>query len=189
MNKSLTPRSFMLPLTEMSQALPKRGLIYEIGCGGGVISNFITQPKRRIIGIDTDATKISLAQKKYNTNKNLQFIASDAITFPYSFCVGVIMSDFLHHIDYQSQEKLLKKVSLKIKRNGILVIKEIDKSDGLLMWCSRIWDFLFYPKDTIYYRTKVQWYTLLQNLKFEVHFERKIHWFPGSTFLFICTKK
>lgn len=179
-------RNLMLPLAKIDAALPKKGLIYEIGCGMGVISNYLSQiESRRIVGIDTDLEKIEHDQPA----ETLSFVQADAATFSYQSCVGAVLSDFLHHVDYLTQEKILRRLTGKINKNGVLIVKEIDDGDGIRRWMSRFWDFIFYPQDKIYYRTKQDLWVLLKNLGYEVKLTREVIWFPGSTYFYICTKK
>lgn len=190
MNLTAFMRSAMLPVDEIDAALPEKGIIYEIGSGWGSLANAIAEagPKRIVIGIDTDNAKIKQA-KSINHSDNVQFILGEALTFNYKDFSGVVMSDFLHHIDFETQKKILTRIASKITKNGVLVIKEISKNDGLLTICSRVWDFILYPRDSIYYREKENWSNILRDLGFDVSVKREVPWFPGSTFLFICIKK
>ncbi len=175
----------MLPLQEMHDVLPKAGLIYEVGCGTGVISRYIAGiPKRQVVGIDHELDKID----RTRLMPNLSFKSADALKFSYRVCTGVVLSDFLHHISFTSQGVLLKELTKKIKINGVLVIKEIARDDGIFMWLSRLWDFLLYPEDRINYRSRREWVSLLNDLGFIVKVQRTARWFPGSTHLFVCRK-
>ena len=189
MNIFIKLRLLMLPLKQIDSALPKKGVIYEIGCGGGALANYLAQvaPERRIIGIDKDKGKITRANKHFS-QANLSFQEADARLMQYHSCAGAVMSDFLHHVDYYSQEVILKKLTRIIKPSGVLVIKEIDRNDGILYLCTRLWDFLIYPSDKIYYRTRKDWVKLLTKMQFQVKASREVRWFPGSTHLFVCKK-
>ncbi len=182
-------RLFMLPLKKIHDAFPMTGRIYEIGSGFGVIGLFLAElsNKRTIIEIDKDKKKLSLAKSQAKM-KNILFEHGDALTYSYKPCQGAILSDFLHHLKYDEQVIVLKKISRKLATGGVLVVKEIDKNDGLLMHCSRIWDFVFYPNDKIYYRSVNDWKKVLRDLHLKVKVSREVRWFPGSTHLFICKK-
>ena len=188
MNIQHSLRFLMLPLVAIDNALPAKGIIYEIGCGMGVISLYLGKnPKRRMIGTDLNATKIKQIQV-LKKSANVTFVTADAAKFKYEKCGGAVLSDFLHHVPYETQEKILKKLVAALNKNGIIVIKEINKKDGIRMWMSRFWDLVFYPKDTIYYREKNDLRKLLSNLGLTVNVKREVPWFPGSTFLFVCRK-
>lgn len=182
-------RNLMLPVHEINQSLPSSGLIYEIGCGYGSLSFEIAShsTKRQVIGIDTSRKKIGDAQREY-LRPNLNFFEEDAKRYKYKRCSGVILSDFLHHIDWSSQLKILDQVIGKLEKGGILILKEIVKDDGWRMWLSRLWDFLLYPKDKIYYRNLSDWKNILTRSSLQVDAKRQVPWFPGSTILFVCKR-
>lgn len=187
MNTSHFLRQLMLPLKQINLAIPEDGLVYEIGCGMGVISTYLAQmSERQVVGIDLTLAKL---KRDKNFIPNVSFIKADAITYSYKQHKGAVLSDFLHHLDFEAQKKLLENVSTHMSKKGVLVIKEIDKADGWRRWASRVWDLLFYPHDFIYYRTKSEWLKLLSELGYLVRVQREVPWFPGSTFLFVATKK
>lgn len=182
-------RSLILPVSQIDTSLPSTGLIYELGSGFGVLAHEIAKSSinREVIGMDIDETKVAVANKTYYL-PNLTFLVADAIQFQFKSASGIVMSDFLHHLDYESQEKLLNKLNGRLSKKGVLVIKEIDKSDSIRKLLSRIWDFLLYPEDTIKYRSQSQWQKLLEKLGLKTNISREVPWFPGSTLLFICRK-
>lgn len=190
MNIGDTIRLFMLPLAQINRALPQSGLIYEIGCGKGALTAYLSRQTntRKIVGIDINPEKIKIAQKLYQ-NKRTQFVTTDALLFDYKTYSGVVMSDFLHHMSYKKQKNLLSKLAIKSTKASVLIIKEIALDDGIFMLMSRFWDWLLYPQDIIYYRTRKEWQALLTKLGYVVDVTREIPWFPGSTFLFVCTKR
>ncbi len=183
-------RPYLLPIDSINAILPSKGLIYELGCGSGTLVYSLAKnyPERCLVGVDLNGIKIQYAKQQYNLN-NVKFIQKDVVNMNIQKCEAVICSDFLHHISFSKQVLLLKKISKKIQVGGRLIIKEIIKNDGVRTVLSRLWDFLLYPNDVIYYRYKTEWIDLLSSFKFDVEVTRKVKWFPGSTILFICTKK
>jgi 2-polyprenyl-3-methyl-5-hydroxy-6-metoxy-1,4-benzoquinol methylase len=179
----------ILPVDLIDAALPV-GTIYEIGSGYGVLGWKLAalNARRKIIAIDKDTQKIATANQRYKL-ANLSFASGDALTYPYKSCAGAILSDFLHHLPYGRQDILLKRVASKIKSKGVLVVKEIDRTDFVRMLLSRMWDFIFYPRDKIYYRNKSELVSLITKLGFKVTARRAVLWFPGSTVLYTCIKK
>ncbi|RJR30267.1 glycosyltransferase [Candidatus Microgenomates bacterium] len=190
-NSFLSPfRNVMLPIHKIQRALPNEGNIYEIGSGYGSLAYALAsdQPQRNVIGIDISDQKISQAKEKYFA-ENLSFEKQDALKFVYRKWNGLILSDFLHHISYENQEALLRTVIKHMDKQGVLIIKEIDKSNLIRSGLSRIWDWLLYPKDRIYYRSKSAWRTFLVEQGLKVTILEEVRWFPGSTVLYICSKK
>lgn len=190
MNLLAILRNSILPIQDINRALPDRGHIYELGCGYGTLALEIAKYSsfRQVTAIDLNEEKISNASIA-NKLKNLKYKVQDVMTFPYHSFHGAVLSDFLHHIDYSTQKKLIQILSKSMHPDGVLIIKEIDNDDGWRKILSRLWDFVLYPKDTIYYRSKYHWLTLLKSMGYEISVKRKSILFPGSTYLFICTKK
>ena len=183
-------RLAILPTKIIDSALPIHGLVYEIGSGYGILGEYLAKQKksRNIVCIDTDSKKIILSQKMFCL-KNLSFIVGRAETFSYRKCQGIVMSDFLHHVHYDIQNIILKRAARSLDRNGILLIKEINRKDRIRRWLSRFWDLILYPKDHIYYREKSELKKYLETLNFSVDTRPAVLWFPGSTHIYICRKK
>lgn len=183
-------RNAMLPIQKIQQALPKEGVVYEIGSGYGSLAYILANihQKCRVVGIDISQKKILQARTEYHA-KNLVFEKGDALTFKYHKWKGLVLSDFLHHITYENQEVLLKRVIKYMDEQGVLIVKEIDKSDLFRSSLSRIWDWILYPNDRIFYRSKSQWLRILTHMGLQVTISEEVLWFPGSTVLYICMKK
>lgn len=177
-------RSLMLPLREIDSVLPNEGTIIDLGCGEGVIAAYLAQtPKRSIIGVDLDKSRIPKSKLG-----NLKFTHGDIRKYNLKNAAGIVLSDVLHHIDFQSQDKVLKNIGKNLKPGGILVIKEIDTQDRIRRKLSRFWDFIFYPKEKVYFNSAKVLSKKLKRLGFEVQSKKTTKFFPGSTTLFICAK-
>ncbi|MDP2632577.1 MAG: class I SAM-dependent methyltransferase [Candidatus Curtissbacteria bacterium] len=177
-------RSWMLPLKEIDRLIPRKGRIVDLGCGEGVTAKYLAHIKSRtIIGVDNNKKRL---QK--STLKNLQFKLADIRKYPLKKADTVIFSDVLHHLSYVDQKVLLAKVAKALKKNRLLLIKEIDTKEFVRSSLSRFWDFVFYPKDKIYYHDSEKFKTELEKLGFIVEVIRASRLFPGSTTLFVCQK-
>lgn len=178
-------RSQILPLKEIDDVVPKSGKILDLGCGQGVIASYLARVKsRQVIGVDNDRKRL---QK--SNSQNLKFEFEDIRKYPLIGTTAMIISDVLHHLNYQDQKKLLSKIAKSLKRDGILLIKEIDTGEFIRSSLSRFWDFALYPKDKIYYRNAKDFKKYLQKLGFQVSISRPSRIFPGSTTLLICKKQ
>jgi len=174
----------MLPLAQIDTALPKNGKITELGCGEGVIAKYLASRKNRtIVGIDSNFQRIP----KFKSS-NLQFKAADITNIKYKPQDAFVISDVLHHITPAKQKILLKNLYTALNKNGILVIKEIDRGEFLRSHMSRFWDFIFYPKEKIYYWDAKKLTLYLSTLGFSTASLRPCRFFPGSTTLLICRK-
>ena len=177
-------RSLMLPLKEIDNALPQRGKIVDLGCGEGVIAEFLARKNsRRVIGVDLDEKRL-----KESGQKNLRFQVGDIRKFKLDKIDGVIISDVLHHVNFQDQKSILKNITSSLKKGGVLVIKEIDTGEFIRSKLSRFWDLVFYPGDKIYFNDAISLKKLLESYGFTVSIKRPTRLFPGSTTLFVCKK-
>ena|SRR3990167_2383912 len=178
-------RKAILPLEEIDESLPKEGKIYDLGCGEGLVAQYLADSSkfRRVIGVDSDKDRLPK-----NTSKNLRFIASDIRKFPIKSAHGVVISDVLHHLDRSSQKKLLTSIAKSLKKDGVLVIKEIDAREYLRSKFSRLWDWILYPQDKISYWNAKELKGFMADLGFRVKISRPSRFFPGSTTLFVCKK-
>ena len=131
-----------------------------------------------------------LNQRPKNSSKlkNLKFIKGDVTKLNFKDLDAIVISDVLHHLSPKNQKNLLSKIPKMIKKHGVLVIKEIDKTERIRMALSRIWDFLLYPKDKIFYFDCKELKNDLEKLGFKVKISRPCRLFPGSTTLLTCKK-
>ena len=174
----------MLPLKEIDMQIPKKGTIIDLGCGEGVIAKFLSQDaNRNVIGVDLDIRRI-----EKSTRRNLSFKNADIRTYKFKEVDGVVVSDVLHHLNFPDQEKVLLNISKSLKKGGTLVIKEIDTQEFIRSKLSRFWDFIFYPKEKIYFSNAKELQRKLKRFGFKVSTKRKSKFFPGSTMLFVCKR-
>lgn len=177
-------RTLILPLAEIDESLPQKGTIVDLGCGEGTVAKYLAQNKKRnVIGVDIDKTRL-----KSSTLKNLKFQHADIRNYNLKNVEGAVLSDVLHHINFDDQKKVLANIGNGLKRGGILIIKEIDTQEFIRSKLSRFWDFLFYPSEKIYFSNSKDLVKELKSLGFKVSIKRSSRLFPGSTTLFFCKK-
>jgi 2-polyprenyl-3-methyl-5-hydroxy-6-metoxy-1,4-benzoquinol methylase len=70
---------------------------------------YFTSPYRKITGIDYDEEKIQVANNCFSKDENINFIATDAVGFSFDNYDAIIMSDVLHYLDANAQQKLIEK--------------------------------------------------------------------------------
>lgn len=177
-------RTLMLPLEEIDRSLPSKGKIIDLGCGEGIIAKYIAQNKnRKVIGVD-------LNQKRLENGKfkNLKFELADIRNYNLKNANAVILSDVLHHINFADQNRILKNIANSLKKNATLIVKEIDTGEFIRSRLSRFWDFVFYPREKIYFQDAKELKKKLEGLGFKVSLYRPTRLFPGSTTLFVCKK-
>ena len=178
-------RTVMLPIEQIDSAIPKKGKIVDLGCGQGIIASHLAAVSSRdVIGIDSNELRLQKSSKK-----NLHFKKGDITRMSLGKIDGAVISDVLHHILPNNQKKLIQNVYSSLKSDGVFVIKEIDTGEFLRSKLTRLWDFLLYPKDKIYFSNAKDLEKLLKSTGFRsITITRPCRLFPGSTTLFVCKK-
>ncbi|GEM_PF-1896115 len=178
-------RRLTIPISQIDEMIPEAGVVIDLGCGEGTLATYLARkPNRNIIGVDMDAARLPASNQE-----NLKFIASDIRKFDTKGACAVVLSDVLHHLSFDDQDSLLKNISHGLKKDGRFIIKEIDLSENIRSRLSRFWDFVFYPKDEIFFSSHTTISQKLRGLKFSVTITRPLRILPASTTLFLCVKK
>ena len=111
------------------QLLPRKGLILDIGCGYGFMSYMLqfAAPERDVIGYDYDEDKIAVASHSFSRNANISFIKADVNEIEINPADAIILSDVLHYLKPDQQERLLRKCMEALRPDGILLIRDGDR--------------------------------------------------------------
>jgi SAM-dependent methyltransferase len=114
----------------LEQYLPKQGLILDMGCGYGIISNLISTayPNSKVIGIDIASHRIEVAKESADNRENLEFYPIDIRESLIPICNAVILIDVLYMLPYKEQKQILLKCYEKLDSNGVMIIKDSGKS-------------------------------------------------------------
>lgn len=184
-------KHFFIPFATIDAALPKKGTIVDIGCGEGAVTLFLARRlNRRLIGIDLDEKKLESGRLAAKSKKNVRFVKQNLLklSLPQGIS-GCVIADVIHHLPRSFHTQLIRTIAKHLKKNGVLLIKEIVTDDVLRSKLSRLWDFVLYPKDTIYYRSIKDYTTMLEKGGCEVTHQRTNFLTPASIHLFTAIKK
>ncbi len=183
-------RILILPYRKLDLLIPEKGTIVDIGCGNGGLSNYISlsTSKRDVFGIDLSKKRIISARKSVEKRKNVKFVLGDVtkIKQPKADCYLVI--DVLHHIDFLSQEKLLKFLTKRMNKNSILIVKEVDPSNKIPFLFGHLIEKTLYSKEKIYARSRKDWERMFRSLDLSIKVLPGALYFPDSTCIFILKK-
>lgn len=184
-------RLLVIPFMEIDSYLPKRGLILDAGCGNGPLSACLAvySGQRVVVGWDINRSRLEDARRAEKKLNNIRFENKDVLRAPMPRLMGAVASDFLHHIPFSDHKNLIKIIYEHLEKNGTFILKEVDKSNFFRHIGSYFFDKLFYPRETICFRTKKEWVKILKGEGFEVTAKNTLSWFPASTVLFICRKQ
>lgn len=110
--------------------MPKKGVITDIGCGYGFLPYMLSfmSPDRKIIGLDYDEEKITVANHCFSKNEHLTFLAVDATNCELPESDAFILSDILHYLPKGEQEKLIVKCVINLKEDGLILLRDADNN-------------------------------------------------------------
>jgi trans-aconitate methyltransferase len=157
------------PFTEISKLIPSKCKVLDLGCGDGILINFLAQlyPKAQFTGIEINKTRLKEADKKL---PNTSFKRGNVLTYAFPKSDIILMTHLLHHLpSLESQVKLIKKAQRNLNKNGKLIITEIDTKPTAKYVITYLVDAfivpIFFEKKmydfNFHYRTKTQWKNLL----------------------------
>lgn len=181
----------LLKLDYYARLLPDSGLLIDIGCGRGVMANYLSLrfPDSQVIGIDLDHERIDVALGTVGERKNIDFLWEDARNWALPGCTGVAMTDFLHHVSPRDQELVLGNVFHSLEAEGVLLVAEIDPTAKPFhrYWASYLADRVLYPFSRSHYRRPREWESVLSGIGFSVE-TIKIRNPLFAAALYVCRK-
>lgn len=97
---------------------PSNVSLCDIGCGGGFLTNFLSDHLESVVGIDQSDSSLKIA-KENSRSANVEYIKADAYKLPFadeSFDVVCAM-DFLEHVE--DPQKVIQEASRILRPGGL----------------------------------------------------------------------
>lgn len=114
--------------------LPDTGQITDIGCGMGQMDFMLSMYKqeRRILGIDYDDEKITVAQNCWLDKclGGLSFRCEDASQAELPESDAFIISDMMHYLSAEKQLELIRRCASKLKSGGLILVRDSDSENA-----------------------------------------------------------
>ena len=175
--------------------LPREGLIVDFGCGYGLLGNYLAlqAPGRQALGIDSDASRIRVAQATVGSRRNVRFVCQDVAGIDLPAMQGAVMTDFLHHLPRPLQSQVLAAAMASLAPGGVLLIREVNPAHRprWKYWCSVLAEVLMYPDPRttkLRNRQPGQLVEELRSLGAEVEVSAADRRSPFAAILYVCRK-
>ncbi|HUT32710.1 MAG TPA: class I SAM-dependent methyltransferase [Planctomycetota bacterium] len=169
--------------------VPSEGTILDLGCGHGVLTNYLAlrSPRRRVVGFDLSQQRIAIARSI--SLPNAEFRCQDVFQLEPFPCRAIIVADVLHHLrSYQEGDDLLARCCKSLPDNGLLVVKEIGQRPWWKYQLTRPVDTLFYS-GKVFFRSPAQFAALFGRLGLDATFVPLHSWRPLCHIMYVCRKR
>jgi uncharacterized protein (DUF2062 family) len=173
------------------EALPRRGLLLDLGCGRGIALALLTAardrhergaypedwpppPALQLLGIERDPRRAAVANVALQGRAAVE--SADLLTAPLPQVDAMLLFDVLHYLRPPRQLRLLTRIAAALPPGGVLLIREADAAAGwgflnvrvseLLMTLLRC-DWRQWGRG-FHYRSQAEWICLLTARGFTV---------------------
>ena len=176
-------RKYIYPREKIIELIPKNTNILDLGCGNGDLLHELIKNKKfnYYMGVDP-----KIKQNKQSINYNLSNLKIEDVINQIKKFDCVLMIDVMHHINKNSQDKLMSDIIKNLKAGSIFIYKDISIRNKFYSLMNYLHD-LFYNFEFINYYISEKIIKLLtnENIYFEKFYIR-ILWYDHE---FIIIKK
>jgi len=183
----------------LDKYLPQSGVIIDLGCGYGLVSNLLAlESERHLIGVELSEQRAAIATKSVGDRRNIEFLTEDATKYEMPRCHVVVLLDVLCLLPNDAKTKILARVYDSLGKNGLLIVKDTAKIPRWKYLYTYIEEFaklnlevIGYHKSVLApkYKTRRQFESLFQRLGFmliETIKLKTIMPYPGI--IYVCRK-
>jgi SAM-dependent methyltransferase len=133
----LASRFALLPCRYLHEHTPHDAVVYELGCGQGILANFLKEaaPERMVVGMDISPARIAVAQSSLGRRKGISFLVGDIADLPLTETVSesarphvYITSEVLYLMPLERARSVLAGIGRRLRPGDIYWI--IDFSRG-----------------------------------------------------------
>jgi 1-acyl-sn-glycerol-3-phosphate acyltransferase len=110
----------------IDELAPEEGVILDLGCGYGLMSNILARKslRRQVLGVDFDEQKIGVAKRTALASENVQFELKNIMEWEYPPADCIVMVDVLHYWQKEKQYLAIGKACASLKTGGLLVFRD-----------------------------------------------------------------
>lgn len=112
-------------------ALGEKASIVDIGCGAGLLTNYLAKKGHRVFGVDLSEKSLQSAQKRDATSSVIyQKANASALPFPDESFDAVSAMDLLEHVE--NPEQVISEASRVLKKGGLFFFHTFSRN--FLSW-------------------------------------------------------
>lgn len=164
-------RLILFPFENIDKYIPKKGKMIDVGCGHGIYSLLLANKEktRNILGYELNPRRVKEANKAAKGIKNIKFYVRDLTKdTALQNCDCIYMIDLLHHIPFNTQKDLLVECYNKLKKGGLLVIKDISDKPKWKYYYNILHDKIMTLNEKLYFKKTKDQKNLLKNIGFKI---------------------
>lgn len=183
------------PYIELEALVPREGEIIDLGCGDGMFANFLalSSAKRSVYGIELNRSRLSDAGHGVS---NTKFILGDVTKASIPKAKAIVLIHVLHHLSsYNEQEELILKCRRRLKKNGKLIVAEVEPKFSIKFFVTWFTDHFLVPwvferklYSLIFFRKAKDWKICLENLGFSCSITSAEKDKPFTHIILNCTR-
>ncbi|NVO18768.1 MAG: 1-acyl-sn-glycerol-3-phosphate acyltransferase [Bacteroidetes bacterium] len=112
--------------------VPMKGTIVDAGCGYGFMTYMLAglSPDRKILGIDYDSEKISVAFNGFGKPQNLDFKTGNLLDYNWESSDCIIFGDVLHYFEESRRNLVFSRAVQSLNPGGTIIVRDADKRPG-----------------------------------------------------------
>jgi 2-polyprenyl-3-methyl-5-hydroxy-6-metoxy-1,4-benzoquinol methylase len=180
-------RTRILPIDKIERFVPE-GRVLDAGCGFGITSIYfaLKNLKREVIGSEISEERIRIAKMISSEIPNVCFRVESLIKSGEEKFDAIVAVDLLHHINNKEKEDFVRESRNRLNKNGILIIKDIDKKPLFKYYWNYLHDKIM-TRERLYFYSAKQMKEMLEKNGFKIKEIRRIKSLFYPHVLFVCS--
>lgn len=144
-------RPYICPLEEVVSLVPAGAVMFDIGCGVGLLLGYLASQGLISEGVGVDSSKAAVEAarsmqnrlSRLNTGVRLRFECASRIEeWPPGQADAVSLIDVMHHVPRAMREGLFEQAASRVKAGGVLIYKDTAPRPRWRAWANYLHDLV-----------------------------------------------